>query len=190
MMTGSDYLQLFSTAQITVEPKKVQLLNSVCKIASVNSPVYSQVSKESGVPWQVIAAIHFRESDQNFTKHLHNGDPLTARTVHVPRDRPALGSPPFTWAESACDALKGFWHPPGWGIASCLEFIERYNGCGYQKHGINTPYLWDYTSHYTSGLFTADGSFDPEAKESRPGAVAILKGLFFMGDATLSSELH
>src|SRR5262249_28019842 len=57
------------------------------------------------VPWFVIAIIHNLEASRAFDRHLHNGDPLTARTRNVPRNRPAAGSPPFTWEESAQDAL-------------------------------------------------------------------------------------
>jgi lysozyme family protein len=57
------------------------------------------------VPWELIAALHEREAGGSFKGHLHNGDPLTGRTYHVPAGRPAKGSPPFTWEASAIDAL-------------------------------------------------------------------------------------
>jgi len=39
----------------------------------------------------------------SFKLHLHNGDPLTARTVNVPKGRPKTGQPPFAWGISAKD---------------------------------------------------------------------------------------
>src|SRR5438270_10644537 len=71
----------------------------------VNRQRYEDVSASLNIPWFVIAVIHDMEADLNFNCHLHNGDPLTARTVHVPAGRPVNGNPPFTWEESAVDAL-------------------------------------------------------------------------------------
>ena len=182
MLTGLDYSNLYNKCVLTSDSNSIQQLRKIVAVAIAKSNIYQSVSKSTQVPWQVIAAVHFRESNQNFDCQLHNGDPLTARTVHVPKSRPAYGQPPFTWVESATDALTvGRWTPTDWNIPGCLEFIERYNGLGYQRKGINTPYLWDLTNQYTSGLFVKDGTFDPTAKENRPGCVAILKMLASSG---------
>lgn len=175
MMTASDYQNLYATAKL--DPAKAQELQAICATIIANYGRYKSVSYLTSIPWFCVAAIHFRESNSRFTCHLHNGDPLSARTVHVPANRPTDGQPPFTWEQSATDALKGIWRPLQWNLPGALEFMERYNGVGYQKHSVNTPYLWDYTDKYTSGLFVADGSFDANKRESRPGCVAILKTL-------------
>lgn len=174
MITPAGYQNLFETAQLTQELPRLRQLSLVCKIVMANQEAYRLVQHDSGVPWPIVAAIHFRESGQDFTKHLHNGDPLTAKTVHVPIGRPYRGEPPFTWPQSAQDALSTAWRPETWSTAGSLEFIERYNGLGYQKRGVNSPYLWDFTDKYVSGLFTADGRFNSNAREERPGAVSIL----------------
>ena len=44
-----------------------------------NRARYEQVQNATGVPWYVVAIIHNMEASQNFKRHLHNGDPLTAR---------------------------------------------------------------------------------------------------------------
>lgn len=172
-----DYESVYTVCELTTNLGQLSQLNAICNTALANQALYSFVTTTVKIPWPVIAAIHFREANQKFDCHLHNGDPLTARTTHVPKHRPIAGNPPFSWPESARDAFNGMWRPQCWDIAGCLEFMERYNGLGYQKHGILTPYLWDFTNAYVSGLFVADGSFDPNAKESRPGAVSILKVL-------------
>ena len=170
-----DYIKLYEECILTIDFQKRKYLQDIFTIVINNQIAYKTVSSKTDVPWPIIAGIHFRESNQKFTCHLHNGDPLSARTVRVPEGRPIHGEPPFTWVDSAVDALSGLWRPSKWDLSGCLEFVERYNGLGYRKHGINTPYLWDYTSEYTSGLFVADGSFNPSATENRPGVVAILK---------------
>lgn len=177
MMTPSDYRSLFEKCQLTNEAKRLKELESVCRIILNNQVLYQTVSRFVSVPWPLIGAIHSRESSLNFTRHLHNGDPLAFRTTNVPEGRPALGTPPFTWVESAIDALEGAWLPMAWDVPGCLEFLERYNGLGYQKRGVSSPYVWNYTDRYVCGLYVADGKFDPLKVEARPGCVAILKTL-------------
>ncbi len=46
-----------------------------------------RVAEKTGVPWELIGAIHFRESSLDFNKCLHNGDPLGQKTVRVPAGR-------------------------------------------------------------------------------------------------------
>lgn len=169
-----DYLDLYTKCLMTSDSNQIAQIEHVVSLALLNQDLYQTVSKTSNIPWPLIAAIHFRESNQKFNCHLHNGDPLSARTVHAPAGRPLTGSAPFSWTESAIDALSEVWRPILWDIPSCLGFLEHYNGLGYQKHRVNTPYLWDFTDQYTSGLYASDGIFEPELKESRPGCVAIL----------------
>lgn len=180
MQKGPNYQFLFETCVLTKDPRQLREVDFVCRVILLNDSrsLYEKVSEFVSVPWPLIAAIHFRESSQNFHCHLHNGDPLRARTVHVPSGRPEFGEPPFTWIESATDALSELnWYPPEWDIAGSLEFLERYNGLGYQKRGLYSPYLWNYTDKYISGLYVADGKFDPFKIEHRPGCVALLKML-------------
>ncbi len=79
---------------------------AVCKKIIANKDVYNSVSKHVNVPPFLIGVLHYLEANLNFKRHLHNGDPLTDRTVNFPPGRPKEGNPPFTWEESAIDALK------------------------------------------------------------------------------------
>jgi len=82
---------------------------AVEKIAArsvANKARYEAVGEQVGTPWYVIAAIHNLEAGQRVTTHLHNGDPLSGRTTHVPAGRPRTGAPPYSWETSAIDALK------------------------------------------------------------------------------------
>lgn len=176
-MTPSDYSGVFNAIQLTTKPPQIMSLDYIARVAITHQEIYTDVERKTRVPWWVVAALHARESDQDFSKHLHNGDPLTARTVHVPSGRPAQGSPPFTWQQSAIDALADRWWPQLWCLSSALEFCERYNGLGYQKRGVMSPYLWSWTSGYQSGLYVADGTFDPKAVSKQPGVAAIFKTL-------------
>ena len=112
-------------------------------------------------------------------EHLHNGDPLQARTVHVPAGRAAAGSPPFTWRQSAMDALtmKGFHNVSDCSMPRMLYLLEKYNGFGYRMRRVPTPYLWSFSNLYEKGKFVQDGRFDPEAVSKQCGAALMLKAV-------------
>src|SRR5688500_16447516 len=100
----AEYQQLYGTLKIREHRR-----DDVAAIANeliANRARYEVVAQRVGVPWQLVAVIHEMEASQKFTRHLHNGDPLTARTVRVPAGYPRSGHPPFTWEESAADALR------------------------------------------------------------------------------------
>lgn len=184
-MNMPDYTYLFEKSQLTTDPVKQIQVRGVCQTLLANQVAYNSVQTATGVPWPVIGAIHFRESSQDFDCHLHNGDPLSARTVHVPAGRPLAGNPPFTWIASAIDALSETWRPFDWSIENALAFCEHYNGYGYWARGVNSPYVWSFTDAYTGGLFTSDGVIDLSRKDSRPGVAAIFKTLSSWGGLTL-----
>lgn len=175
MLREFDYFCMYKSCVLTDDQAALAQLTAIVEKSIQNQEIYTKVQLASKIPWVVIAAIHFRESSQRFDCHLHNGDPLTARTVHWPSGRPRAGEPPFTWWDSAIDALSSAWRPTSWSIGASLQFTERYNGLGYQKAGINSPYVWDQTNQYSGGLFVADGQIDREKRENRPGCAAIFK---------------
>lgn len=154
-----------------------------------NKSRYQTVQNQTGVPWQVIAVIHTMESNCNFDAHLHNGDSLQRRTRLVPVMRPVLFDEdgllregPFTWEESALDALTymGLHNVQNWTVGRTLYELERYNGFGYMRRGINTPYLWSGTKWYSKGKYVRDGVFDPEAVSKQMGGAILLDVLEFV----------
>lgn len=175
-MNKPDYKKLFETMEI--HPDKITYIKKVAANIELGKHKYMQVSEVIGCPWQVVGVIHSLECNLNFSKHLHNGDPLTSRTVNYPPNRPLRGEPPFSWTESAIDALifDEFDKIKDWGIANTLFRLNLYNGFnGYNKRGINSPYLFSFTNHYTKGKYVADGVFDPEAVSKQIGAAPLLK---------------
>lgn len=139
---------------------------------------YLEVQDKTGVPWYFVGVIHSLESGRNFSAHLHNGDPLTSRTRLVPRGRPLKGSPPFTWLESAIDALtmKDLHKIKVWTVTRMAYELERYNGFGYRNNhpDVLSPYLWSGTNHYTKGKYVADGKFSATAVSKQIGAIPLL----------------
>ncbi|MBB4229337.1 hypothetical protein [Rhizobium mongolense] len=141
------------------------------------------VGNAINTPWYVVGIIWWMESGGSFNVHLINGDPLAARTVNAPMGHPAGGKPPFTWEESAIDGLKNsrLQNLNSANIASVLTAIERYNGTGYQRRGVSSPYLWSFTSGYTKGSYIADSLFDSNAVSKQIGAVALLRRMHERG---------
>ncbi|WP_343695186.1 hypothetical protein [Flavobacterium sp.] len=173
----SNYERLFASCVIR-EIKYPEIDRIITKMVS-NKTRYQSVGDQLNIPWYVIAIIHCMEGSLSFDKHLHNGDPLTKRTVQVPAGRPKTGTPPFTWEESAKDALVydklNTW--TDWSIAGILYKLELFNGLGYYRQGINSPYLWSYSNHYTKGKYVQDGRYDPNAVSKQCGAAVLLRRL-------------
>lgn len=170
-----DYQHLFDT--LIINPDKVKLANAIATKIKSCWALYTDASIATGVPVVFIAITHSMECSSNFNRHLHNGDPLTARTTHVPAGRPKTGNPPFTWTESAIDALKlmGYDKVKDWSVPNMLNLFEKYNGMWYAKHDMMSPYLWSWSQFYITGKFVADGKYDPKAVSQQCGAAVLLK---------------
>jgi len=175
----TEYQTLFDTCQIRPE-RQAEVDAVVTRIIAAEAR-YRSVSDPLEVPWYVTGVIHSLETSLRFDRHLHNGDPLTARTVKVPRGHPRMGSPPFTWEQSAQDALALQRYPAwkDWSIPGILFKWEAYNGFGYRRYHpeVKSPYLWSFTGHYTRGKYVADGTWSATAGSSQVGAAALLRRL-------------
>lgn len=175
----NEYVRLFKTCVIAPEAFKALRV----EVDSIQTGIarYNATSLLLGglIPPYVIGVIHRLECDCNFKLHLHNGDPLTARTKRVPTGRPKTGTPPFTWEESARDALTylNFDVNKDWSISGTSYMLENYNGFGYRLYHPETvsPYLYGKTNHHTKGKYTRDGKFDPNARTADFGVMALLK---------------
>jgi len=187
---SKEYQNLFDTCEI--RPQRQATAEKLVGLIVQNKERYRTAGQPLAVPWFFIGAIHNLESSLRFDRHLHNGDPLTARTVHVPKGRPVAGQPPFTWEESATDALKleNLDKVRNWTMPGILFQFEKYNGFGYRtKHPeVLTPYLWSFSKHYSTGKFTADGKFDPEATSLQCGAAVILRRMSEAGIISFDVE--
>lgn len=161
-----DYQKMFSVCRvITAEAAHVASL-----IAS-DKAEYDPVEKSLNIPWFLVGCLHYREASLNFKTYLGNGQPLGQVTTIVPKGR----GPFANWYDGAIDALGKMVHPVLWDINGLLSFAEHYNGMGYARHGINSPYVWSGTDQYHSGLFTSDGNLDMTKVDHRPGVAAIIK---------------
>lgn len=159
-----------------IDPERRWEVLAACRKILANKDKYLAVEKKTKVPWDIIACLHYRESSLDFKSVLHNGEKIIGtdkKTKFVPK-----GKGPFkTWEESAIDALleKKYLFPKVWTIETELKFSEAFNGFGYRKKGLLSPYVWAGTNrHSERGKYVADGKFDPNALEKQLGVVALL----------------
>lgn len=179
---GNSFEELLSKAVLNPATKSSVL--SACDKVLKNKARYQAVAAEAGCPWHVVAAIHLLESSLNFAGVLHNGEKIVGtgkKTKLVPAGR----GPFATWEASAIDALlsKDSKKVNPWNAENTLDFLERYNGLGYRRRGIPSPYLWSFTSVYTKGKYVADGKFDASAVSKQVGCCALFIGLVERGEA-------
>lgn len=184
---ADEYVRFFNGAGI--RSSKTSLVRSMADIAWNNRSRYQSIGQPLGIPWWFIAGLHQMESTYNFDRHMHNGDSLNERTVRVPDGRPISGSPPFTFEESATDALKlkGFDAETDWSLPRALNRFERYNGLGYRPREVPSPYLWSFTTIYGRGKYVSDGTFDANATSQQCGVAALLRQLANDGRIELRS---
>lgn len=169
-----EYASLWDSMEImrdeTVMHKTVERIVA-CRAA------YEEVEKLTGVPWYVVGIMDMREGGGGARKHLHNGDSLKRPTVQVPANRPP-GPGPFTFCQSACDALqiKGLDKLKDWSVERMAYEFERYNGFGYRQYrDMRSPYLWGGTNHQDKGKYIADGKFSKAVMDPQHGCMPLLK---------------
>lgn len=181
----AEYAALFGAC--TVAPGHAAAVNAAVAALLRHRARYAALGNDLGIPWHVIGIIHAMECSGRFDRHLHNGDPLTARTTRVPAGRPRQGQPPFTWEQSAADALAMKKLGPGtdWSLPGTLYQFERYNGFGYRRYHpeVPSPYLWSFSNHYARGKYVADGTWSATAVSKQCGAAVMLKELTAQGKA-------
>lgn len=174
----SEYANLWQRMQIRSE-RMAEVTSIANRLIGLKAH-YQQVSNVTGVPYAVIAALHYREASNDFAGVLHNGEKIIG-TGRLTRLVPAGRGPFATWEDSAVDALTT---PPhslqnvgNWTIERACYEIERFNGFGYRNlhPEVKSPYLWSYSNNYTSGKYVADGQFSSSAIDKQCGTMPILK---------------
>ncbi|MEY3213184.1 MAG: hypothetical protein RIT28_3665 [Pseudomonadota bacterium] len=146
-----------------------------------NKARYAAVSAKSGVPANLIAALHWRESSGNFGTYLHQGDPLGKPAVNWPNNIPVF----HKWEDAAIHALgmkSKLAKDLGMAsnttdMAAMATYAEYYNGMGYANKGKPSPYVYSGTDQYDKGKYVRDGVYDPNTKDKQLGVVAMIKSI-------------
>jgi lysozyme family protein len=148
----------WAVAHLTRGPEFVRY----AKVAVNNRQRYASIVHRCGmalISWVFVAVAHYRESGQDFTTNLGQGDPLNKKTVHVPAGRgPFRG--PEAFEDGAVDALVDCApfasRNSDWSIGGMLTYLERYNGLAYANAGMASPYIWSGTNQYQIGKIVVD----------------------------------
>jgi lysozyme family protein len=176
--TIDEYTRKYAQAKVKVN--HLGEVGRICLKIRAHKDLYDNVHKYTGVPWWAVAAIHSLEGGLDFGTCLHNGERIIG-TGEVTTLVPAGRGPFATWDEAAIDALGGHgkhFDKKSWGIGEWLNWLESFNGRGYARRNLDSPYLWSYTTEQrTTGKYIKDGVFDPKAVSKQCGAVAIIKTL-------------
>lgn len=143
-----------------------------------NKARYEAVEAKTGVPAELIAALHWRESTANFKTYLHQGDPLGRKAVHVPKNIPLF----HKWENAAVHALnmKGSIRKKlgitatTTDMAALATFAEYYNGLGYHYKKTASPYVYSGTNQYSRGKYVADGRYSRTHRDNQLGVVTML----------------
>jgi lysozyme family protein len=128
-----------------------------------------------GVKWYHVAVIHMREADADFHCYLGNGQSLSKRTTLVPKGRGPF-SGPSAFVDGCLDALAvdGLNTVMDWKLEKILYFSETFNGGGYARRGLPSPYIWGGTNIQKQGKFVKDGVFNWRAWDTQPGCAPLL----------------
>lgn len=158
-----------------------------------NHEIYQAIEKETGVPWQMTAITHRRESDAQdkfgnplFTSYLGNGQPLTMKTTIVPKGRGPFikkfeaNNPQLINAAFIAGAIDAYHidrmsEVKDWKLEKILYYSELFNGAGYDVRGLPSPYLWGGTSIQQPGKFIADHKWSSRTMDQQLGCCAILR---------------
>lgn len=182
-----EYATMWDAMEITRDESAME--KTVNRIIAFRA-AYEEVERMTNVPWYIVGIMDMREGGGGACKHLHNGDSLKRPTRQVPANRPA-GKGPFTFQQSACDALqiKGLDKITEWTVERMALEFERYNGFGYRQYRkIVSPYLWGGTNHQQRGKYVADGVYSTAVMDPQHGCMPLLKLIADKCEITIPSQ--
>jgi lysozyme family protein len=139
-----------------------------------NKARYQSIEARTGVSWIFIAVSHYRESTQNFSRSLAQGDPWNKVSVRVPAGRGPFAS----FEDAAVDALVNCAPHAArnrdWSIGGKLTLLEQYNGLSYANAHRPSPYIWSGTDQYTIGKVLVDHGPIEEVVDKQLGCAGLI----------------
>ncbi|MCL4503837.1 MAG: hypothetical protein M1438_18590, partial [Deltaproteobacteria bacterium] len=127
------YEQLFKDCQI-VDAGKQQQVDKAIAGMQAHQARYAALADQLGIPWYFVAVAHQREASGNFSRSVRDGHRLPAG---------------LSWEDDALAVMQeqcGGWH--NWSLAGLFYRLEAYNGFGYRKDQINSPYPRSFATCY------------------------------------------
>lgn len=185
-----EYEALIARAQIRPECEHVLSVTAIRLLH--DKAVYGEVAARTGVPIAVLMALSEREMSGNLRCYLGNGQLLIRRTTIVPIGRgPFLRQAPQDFIVGCLDALhldgldQVASQPGGWTMPRAAYETEEWNGEGYRRMGIPSPYVFGATSVQRPGKYIRDHVYDSHVMDPQLGTLAIIEKLMEL-DSSLS----
>ena len=163
--------------KMVIKPDRVSEFTRDAEAAISHKVVYQQLERMTGVPWPMLAVIHRRESDANFSTYLGNGQALSRVTTIVPKGRgPFIGVNAFI--DGGIDAIKqeGWGSISDWRLEKELYYTLLFNGVGSEPFRPSS-YIWGGTNVQVIGKWVRDHVFDPHVWDPQPGCAPLLKAI-------------
>jgi len=172
-------------ANAKLVPSRAAEFKQPAKKAVDNKARYQSIEARTGVSWIFIAVSHYRESSQNFSKSLAQGDPWNKVSTHVPAGRGPFAS----FEDAAVDALVNCAphaaRNTDWSIGGMLTLLERYNGLAYANANRPSPYIWSGTNQYKIGKVVVDHGPIEEIVDKQVGCAGLIIAMMGL-DASIS----
>lgn len=179
--------RVFSITSVTDEP----LLDGILEAYQRNVQIYERIASETGLPPEVIAVFHYREKASDFLSgsfsiYIMNGEYLGNVTTLTPS-----GIYSESFEDVAIDWFQGKYSTyhvdnidrlgltyDSRDLIAMTTYTNLYNG---MPSGIISSYVYNGTNLYKSGMFTADGVYNENAKDENLGTYVVLKYLLENG---------
>jgi lysozyme family protein len=163
---------------MTINPSREKEFNNDAQFAVTHKLFYTEIEDATGVPWEMIAVIHRREGNANFSTYLGNGQPLIEKTTIVPIGRgPFLGSEAFI--DGGIDAVKveGWGSILDWRVEKQLYYCLLFNGVGSEAWGHPSSYIWGGTNIQQPGKWIRDHVWSSTVMDIQPGCAPLLASI-------------
>lgn len=138
------------------------------------------------VPWWAIPLVHERECPRgvdNWTCNIAQGSPFNVKSRIIPHSGP-FGSFDLAAMDALVVQAPRLAQWTNWSLGGVATINEMYNGTGYARRGLPSPYVWSGTNIYVRGKYVADGRYDANKVDTQIGVIVSLKALMAL-DASI-----
>lgn len=165
-------------------------LSHKAEYMAISETIKNQTGKY--VPWWFIPLVHERECVRgvdNWTCNIAQGSPFNAKSRVVPYNGPF-----HSFREAAIAALVNeaphAANNTNWSGGGAMTIAEAYNGTGYAKKGLPSPYVWSGSNRYIKGKYVADHKFDPNKVDTQLGVAISLRAMMELDPTILLDGDH
>lgn len=162
--------------KMIVTPKWQHIFTMDANYAIQHKVTYLVIAEKTSVPWPMLACLHRRESDGDFSTYLGNGQPLDRRTTEEPPGRgPFTG--PNAFVDGAVDAIKieGWGSVIDWRLEKQLYYMLLFNGIGSELWGHPSSYVWGGSNIQQPGKWVRDHVWSATTWDPQPGCAPLLQ---------------